>query len=187
MHGEAATAFLLFLWATAACSPQGTTSGNQPQEETVEIAKLSPPIYPPIARQTRVSGEVEVELQIRQDGSVVSTVVVRGQPLLVQAALDSARRSQYVCNACGEEPRSYRLLYTFDLGPTMTCEGDPSHKADPEEMPYPRLTQSQNHVTLVDRPWVTCDVAGTIGNGRRRSAKCLYLWRCERPRVVFYY
>jgi protein TonB len=48
------------------------------------------PVYPPIARSARVSGPVEVEVVIDENGSVISATVVQGHPLLQQAALEAA-------------------------------------------------------------------------------------------------
>ena len=43
----------------------------------VVLSMLSRPIYPPLARLARISGEVEVKLGIRKDGSVESAIAVR--------------------------------------------------------------------------------------------------------------
>lgn len=178
--------FLLFSCSTISCFAQTTSSAALSQETVVSIARLMPPSYPPVARQTRVTGDVELELTISPDGVVASVTTVKGHPLLVQAALDSARQSQYLCVGCGEEPRQYRLVYTFELGPPIGCEETNSNpKPDDGEPNYPQLKQSKDHITVIERAWVTCDLAGTLGKSKRRSIKCLYLWRCE-SRLITY-
>src|SRR5215475_12013117 len=87
----------------------------------VVLTKLSPPIYPPLARAGRVSGDVEIALGIGQDGSVESAEVVKGHPLLKEAALDSARQSKFECRECGEAHVRYSVLYTFGYTTNQQC------------------------------------------------------------------
>jgi protein TonB len=53
------------------------------------------PIYPPLARQTRISGTVRLHAIINKDGTIQSLEVVSGHPLLQQAALDAVRQWRY--------------------------------------------------------------------------------------------
>jgi periplasmic protein TonB len=53
------------------------------------------PTYPPLARQTRISGTVRLHAIISKDGSVQQLEVLQGHPLLVQAALDAVRQWKY--------------------------------------------------------------------------------------------
>ena len=153
-------------------------------EEAV-ITKLFPLTYPPLARQTRIIGNVELRLDVRPDGSVASAVAISGHPLLVQPALENAQRSQFACIDCAEEVRSYRVVYAFELGPTSYCTDKVEVSGSKPEQPYPRISQSPGHVTIVDQPVATCDPAGTITYSKVRSIKCLYLWKCAKPRVIF--
>ena len=172
--------------AIGASWAQDGSNSNQALEEAA-ITKLSPLTYPPLARQTRISGDVEIDLEVRKDGSVASAVAVKGHPLLRQVALENAQKSQFACSDCSfEDVRSYRLVYTFELGPTSYCTDEPNKSSASDEQPYPRLTQSRGHVTLVDQPVGTCDMTGTTTYSKVRSAKCLYLWKCAKPRVIFY-
>jgi protein TonB len=50
------------------------------------------PRYPALARQARISGEVELAGVIGTDGRIHELKVVRGHPLLVHAALDAVRQ-----------------------------------------------------------------------------------------------
>ena len=47
------------------------------------------PDYPPLARQTRISGTVRLHAIIAKNGTVEQLEVMSGHPLLVQAALDA--------------------------------------------------------------------------------------------------
>jgi protein TonB len=68
------------------------------QGGNVQAAKLVnkvQPQYPPLARQTRISGTVRLHAIIGKDGSVQSLTLESGHPLLVQAALDAVRQWRY--------------------------------------------------------------------------------------------
>jgi TonB family protein len=174
---KAFTATLVFSAAVAEPSAQSATSAQT--QESVVLRQLFQPVYPPLARQTRITGDVELILEVKADGGLESASVVSGHPLLKQAALDSARRSQFECRNCTQGVRSFQMFYSFQLGPTSYCaETSETSKGDEKEVPYPRLIQSQSHVTVIDQPVGTCDPAFTVTGTKVRSAKCLYLWRC---------
>ncbi len=50
------------------------------------------PVYPPLARQARVSGVVELLGVLGTDGRIHELKVLRGHPLLINAALDAVRQ-----------------------------------------------------------------------------------------------
>ena len=142
---------IVFSVALARFPDQNASSTST--QESVVLTRLFPPVYPPLAKQTRITGDVELTLEVRADGSLESAIVVSGHPLLKQAALDSAQRSQFACRDCGQETRSSRLLYSFQLGPTSYCTDAPdASKADEKQESYPRVTQSQNYISVVDQP-----------------------------------
>jgi periplasmic protein TonB len=62
------------------------------------------PLYPPLARQTRISGTVKLHAIIGKDGTVQSLQVVSGHPLLVQSALDAVRQWRYQPTLLNNEP-----------------------------------------------------------------------------------
>ena len=53
------------------------------------------PLYPPLARQARISGTVRLEGIISRDGRVVNLQVISGHPLLIKAAVDAVRQWIY--------------------------------------------------------------------------------------------
>jgi TonB family protein len=71
------------------------------------------PVYPPLARQARIMGDVKILVGVRQDGSVASSEVVSGHPMLRQAALDSIRKSTFLCRECKDAVTSLTVTYTF--------------------------------------------------------------------------
>jgi TonB family protein len=128
--------------------PAQSATGT-PALEPVVLNKLFPPVYPPLARQARITGDVKMQVTIRQDGSVASAEVISGHPMLKQAAVDSVQKSTFECQrwssgvyvvGCRDAVTSFTLTYTFGM------------RDDPGDL--------------------DCRVT------RPRSRRCLYLWRC---------
>jgi TonB family protein len=53
------------------------------------------PTYPDLARKAHLQGVVKVEAVVRPNGSVKSTRIVGGNPVLVDAATDAVRRWKF--------------------------------------------------------------------------------------------
>src|SRR5271168_267688 len=82
----------------AAPPPPKVVQSRIRQGGNVQAAKLInrvTPNYPPLARQTRISGTVRLHAIIGKDGSVQQLEVMSGHPLLVQSALDAVRQWRY--------------------------------------------------------------------------------------------
>jgi TonB family protein len=62
------------------------------------------PVYPPLARQTRIQGTVAVNAIVRKDGTVEVQNVGAGHPLLAQAAIDAVRQWRYEPTTINGEP-----------------------------------------------------------------------------------
>jgi periplasmic protein TonB len=66
--------------------------------EPVQAAQLFhrvEPVYPPLARQLRREGRVELRAVIATDGTIQSLEVISGDPLLIRSALDAVRDWRY--------------------------------------------------------------------------------------------
>jgi hypothetical protein len=109
-----------------------------------------------------------LKIAIRPDGVIDSVEAVGGPPMLRQAAIESAKRSQFECMACNGVNATFQLIYRFELGPSITC--------DAPDNSYPRMTHSANIVSITAQPFGTCDPAAD--RIRVRSARCLFLWKC---------
>ena len=74
-------------------APRGSrniaTSGRSVKEP--ELLFSSAPIYPAMARQAHVEGQVTIEAVIDTTGKLTNMTVISGAPMLQQAALDSLR------------------------------------------------------------------------------------------------
>jgi TonB family protein len=62
---------------------------------TAKIVEKTQPVYPPLARQTRIQGTVRLHAIVGTDGSIKQLEVLSGHPLLVQSALDAVRKWRY--------------------------------------------------------------------------------------------
>ncbi len=165
---QVAAVAVSFLMVSAIAEAQDATGSATPATGVV-LTKLSPPVYPPLARQARIMGDVTVQVLIRKDGSVASAEVISGHPMLKQAALDSAQKSQFECRGCNDEVSSYPMTYTFgrldDGKPREVVTEQPVHSPKclylwkcgvgrtstwqcPENRPS-ETTESQGHVTIL--------------------------------------
>jgi TonB family protein len=167
--------FALALAFSSCGIAQVQTDSGLPKSKAV-LSKLSPPTYPTLARQARISGTVEVEVRVRQDGTVESVQVISGHPMLIYAALESARHSLFECTECDQVISPYTLDYQF----TITSRDPPRTCDEPEQAPPPaELDTIKHEVTVSAWPVWTCDPSSELKLIRVRSAKCLYLWKCS--------
>ena len=76
------------------------------------------PVYPPIAKQTRTQGTVQLHAVIGRDGSIESMEVLSGHPLLVRAAREAVSQWRYRPTLLGGVPVEVDTYITviFRLG-----------------------------------------------------------------------
>jgi periplasmic protein TonB len=74
-----------------------------PPQKRVSIGHIDPallvnrvePVFPPLARQIRKSGKVELHAVIAMDGTIQSLQVVSGDPMFLESALAAVRQWRY--------------------------------------------------------------------------------------------
>ena len=71
------------------------------------------PVYPILARQARVSGDVMIEAVIDTHGNVVEMRAVSGPPLLIPAAIEALRQWKYEPTILAGQPYPVRLSVTI--------------------------------------------------------------------------
>jgi TonB family protein len=59
------------------------------------IKPAAEPVYPPLAKVSKVQGDVVLEVNITKEGKVENLTVVSGHPLLTDAAIDAVRQWGY--------------------------------------------------------------------------------------------
>lgn len=63
-------------------------------QESLLIRQIKP-VYPQIARLARIEGTVEIQAVIARDGTIQHLEVLRGHPMLVQAAVEAVKQWRY--------------------------------------------------------------------------------------------
>jgi protein TonB len=77
-----------------AAKPTGPVRIGGKVEEANLIRKVTP-VYPPLAKSARVQGTVEFTAIIGKDGTIRELKLIRGHPLLVNAAKEAVQQWRY--------------------------------------------------------------------------------------------
>jgi protein TonB len=85
-----------------AAAPQRIRVGGNVQQ--AKLIKQPRPVYPPLAKQARISGVVHLNAVIAKDGTIQNLTLISGHPLLVQAAMDAVRQWVYAPTLLNGEP-----------------------------------------------------------------------------------
>lgn len=92
-HKKAVWAGLLTLMSSAvSLSP----AAAQEPEVVRKITKRIPPVYPPLAQQSRLSGTVKMLLVVSPEGGVKSLRTMGGNPVLITAAEQAVKQWKFV-------------------------------------------------------------------------------------------
>ena len=77
--------------------------------------QLVQPAYPAIAKASRASGQVDVQVTIDEEGNVISAQAVSGNPLLHAAAVAAARASKFAPTKLSGQPVKItgKIVYNF--------------------------------------------------------------------------
>jgi protein TonB len=107
--------------ASAPPPPKAAAPSRIKQGGNVTAASLLQeikPLYPPLARQARIQGNVILHAIIDKDGRVAELQVVSGHPLLVQSALDAVKQWRYKPTLLNGDPVEVdtTITVTFTMG-----------------------------------------------------------------------
>jgi protein TonB len=83
-------------------APQRIRVGGNVQ--AAKIIRQPKPIYPPLAKQARISGVVRFNAIIGKDGTIQNLQLVTGHPLLVQSAQEAVKQWVYQPTLLNGEP-----------------------------------------------------------------------------------
>ncbi|MGA2326758.1 MAG: energy transducer TonB [Bryobacteraceae bacterium] len=78
-----------------------------------KLVRQVTPVYPPLARQARVTGTVQLQAVIGRDGRIQDLQVVGGHPLLIAAAVEAVRQWVYQPTTLNGTP--VEVLTTIDV------------------------------------------------------------------------
>ena len=84
-------AAILALLSNMAQAQNSTVSSGSERRVSVRVA----PAYPELARKMHIHGIVRVEAVVRPNGTVKSTRILGGNPVLVEAAQDAVRKWKF--------------------------------------------------------------------------------------------
>jgi TonB family protein len=85
-------------------------SSNEALSQVITKVK---PDYPEVAKQIRISGQVELEATIDEEGSVSSVKTLTGNPILAKAATDALRKWKF--KPFKEDGRAMKVASSFTM------------------------------------------------------------------------
>lgn len=83
--------------------------------EAGRALELPKPVYPAIARRAHASGEVQVQVLIDTDGTVIAASAVSGHPLLQAASVAAARGARFAPTMYNGEPVKVTGVITYQF------------------------------------------------------------------------
>ena len=97
-------------------APQRVKQGGN--VTAASIITQTRPLYPALARQARIQGNVVLHAIIDKDGRVAQLEVISGHPLLVQSALDAVKQWRYKPTLLNGDPVEVdtTITVTFTMG-----------------------------------------------------------------------
>ena len=161
--------------------PQYRTTNDEHPAPHVVLKSLVPPLYPSTAIAQGIDGDVRLKVSVRADGSVESVTAIDGNRILIQAAVESAKQSQFECKGCAGLTET-SLTYSFKRpqSPPDPCCCTEGHESS--NKPTTEVSEPEGHITITHAPLCVCPDACALNWAREhstfRSAKCLYLWKC---------
>jgi TonB family protein len=100
------TLAVIALTASLLTAQNPAASGNSERKVVTRVA----PTYPELAKKMHIHGAVRVEAVVRPNGSVKSTRVLGGNPVLVQGALDAVAKWKFE-SAPAETTQVVQLMF----------------------------------------------------------------------------
>jgi TonB family protein len=79
------------------------------------VASKVDPEYPPMAKQLRISGAVELEAVVSESGAVEKVTIVSGNPVLTKAGADALMKWKFKPITADGKPVKALAPVTFDF------------------------------------------------------------------------
>jgi TonB family protein len=95
---------------TSVGTAQSSSTASEKAGADRKVATRVSPAYPELAKKMHIHGAVRVEAVVRPNGSVKSTRVLGGNPVLVDAALDAVGKWKFE-SAQGETTEVVQLVF----------------------------------------------------------------------------
>ena len=104
-------------WAAALLAgvAQAQTVRLPEAEAKKAVTQKVDPEYPPMARQLRLSGRVQLEVYIDEQGAVEKVEAANGNPILTAAASNAVKKWKFTPVQAGGKPAKAVTTLTFDF------------------------------------------------------------------------
>lgn len=86
--------------------------------QQAKLVRQPRPVYPPLAKQARISGTVKLSAIISKDGTIQHLEVISGHPLLVPSALEAVKQWVYQPTQLNGEP--VEVITQIDVNFTLS-------------------------------------------------------------------
>jgi TonB family protein len=105
--------FILTVAMILTASLAGAQDNSASASSDRKVANRVAPVYPELAKKMHIHGAVRVEAIVRPNGSVKSTRVLGGNPVLVEAAADAVAKWKFVASQ-GETTEVVQLIFNAE-------------------------------------------------------------------------
>jgi len=105
--------FILTVAMILTASLAGAQDNSASASSDRKVANRVTPAYPELAKKMHIHGVVRVEAIVRPNGSVKSTRVLGGNPVLVDAAADAVGKWKFVASQ-GETTEIVQLVFNAE-------------------------------------------------------------------------
>jgi TonB family protein len=103
------TLLLFTVLIAATCSGLGLSQDTTTGSDRKVVTRVAP-VYPELAKKMHIRGTVRVEAVVRPNGTVKSTRVLGGNPVLINAAQDAVTKWKFEA-ASGETTEVVQLTF----------------------------------------------------------------------------
>ena len=173
----------LLMLAVYVTTVTATLPAQEPPTTTSVVLRQIPAPevrYPPIAESARVSGQVNVQVGVRPDGSVAEVTVFPQTDLswrlLQGTAVDAASRATFECHDCTQPSTPHLIAFVFSLDGS-----DSGSHALPTT--WKQTGDASSQVNVFGRVPII-SVGPPSKPFHVRAARCLWLWRCSKQSFV---
>src|SRR6266700_2205673 len=104
----------------------GSTMNGMAQSSPLTLLSSATPAWSPIGLAANVAGDVIVEVTLTEDGSVASSKLVSGHPILQKSALENSWTWKFAApNGQPLKGEHFTITYEFRMEGETQCSRDP--------------------------------------------------------------
>ena len=95
--------------------PKPTTRRVPSEVLNSKLITAPQPLYPAMAKQTRMQGSVNIQILVDEQGKVISAQVMSGNPMLTAAAREAAMRARFTPTTLNGVPVKIQGVITYNF------------------------------------------------------------------------